>query len=128
MKNRASFVLMEQLVMILVVALAAVVCLRAFLWSDQTSRKLAQRDEAVVLCQNAAETLKSCADVAAAAEILGAAWEEDAWVIHAGEIDLEIAETEPLIPGLEQASVCAVDAQSGELLFSLTVGWQEVGE
>ena len=128
MKNRASFVLMEQLVMILVVALAAVICLRAFLWSDQTSRKLAQRDEAVILCQNAAETLKSCADVAATAEILGAEWEEDAWVIHAGEIDLEIAETEHLIPGLEQASVCAIHGQSEELLFSLTVAWQEVGE
>ena len=128
MKNRAAFVLMEQLIMLLVVALAAVVCLRAFLWSDQTSRELEQRDEAVMLCQNAAETIKSCADVAAAAEILGASREEDVWVTHSGEVNLEIAEVKPLIPGLGQASVCAVHRESGELLFSLTVGWQEVEE
>lgn len=128
MKNKASFVLMEQLIMILVVALAAVVCLRAFLWSDQTSRELAQRDEAVMLCQNAAETIKSCAGVEEAAGILGAVWEEDAWVIHAGEMDLEIAEMEHFIPGMGQASVCAVHRESQELLFSLNVGWQEVEE
>lgn len=128
MKNRASFVLMEQLIMILVVALAAVVCLRAFVWSDRTSRELEQRDKAVLLCQNAAETIKSCGDVTAAAEILGAAWEEDAWVIHDGEMDLEIAEMEHFIPGMGQVSICAVHTESQKLLFSLNVGWQEVEE
>jgi fucose permease len=56
MKQKASLVLMEQLVMILVVSLAAVLCLRIFAWSDRASREMQQQAEAVILCQNAAET------------------------------------------------------------------------
>ena len=42
MKNRTSLVLMEQLVMVLVFALAAAVCLTVFAEADRISRETAR--------------------------------------------------------------------------------------
>ena len=60
MKSKATLFLMEQLVMILVFALAAALCLGVFARADAMSRQLARRDEAVILARNAAELLKAC--------------------------------------------------------------------
>ena len=72
MKNKSSLTLLELLIMIMVFALAAALCLRAFVFSGKISRQ----DEAVSLAerraQAAAEVLKaSRGDVEKAAEILG---------------------------------------------------------
>ena len=48
MRSKAPLVLMEQAVMVLVFALAAALCLRAFVWSDQLSRQNEARDRAPV--------------------------------------------------------------------------------
>lgn len=58
MKSKAPLVLMEQLVMLLVFALAAALCVQAFALSDRTSAWNAARDRAVLEAQNAAEALK----------------------------------------------------------------------
>lgn len=58
MKSKAPLVLMEQLVMVLVFALSAAVCLQVFALSGGLSRTCEARDRAVVIAQNAAETLK----------------------------------------------------------------------
>ena len=58
MRSKAPLVLMEQAVMVLVFALAAALCLRAFVWSDQLSRQNEARDRALLEVQNAAEALK----------------------------------------------------------------------
>ena len=58
MKSRAPLALMEQLVMVLVFALAAALCVQAFFASDRMSRQGEARDRAVLLAQNAAEYLK----------------------------------------------------------------------
>ena len=58
-KNRAALALIEQSVMLLVFALAAVLCLRGFLWADETAADLAARDQALLLAQNTAEVLKA---------------------------------------------------------------------
>ena len=60
MRSKAPLVLMEQLVMVLVFALAAALCVQVFVLSDQTSRNYAARDRAAVAAQNAAEQLKGC--------------------------------------------------------------------
>ena len=60
MKSRAPLVMMEQLVMVLVFALAAAVCVRIFALSDRLSLENETRDRAVTAVQNAAETLKAC--------------------------------------------------------------------
>lgn len=58
MKSKAPLILMEQLVMLLVFALAAALCVQAFALSDRTSLRNAARDRAVLEAQNAAEALK----------------------------------------------------------------------
>lgn len=58
-KSKAPLVMLEQMVMLAVFALAAALCLQAFVQSDAISRKSEARDRAVVLCQSAAETLRA---------------------------------------------------------------------
>ena len=59
MKSKAPLVLMEQLVMVLVFALSAAVCLQVFALSGSLSRTCEARDRAAVIAQNAAEALKA---------------------------------------------------------------------
>ena len=60
MRSKAPLALMEQAVMVLVFALAAALCLRVFVWSDQTSKRGEARDRALVTAQSMAEIYKSC--------------------------------------------------------------------
>lgn len=72
MKSKAPLLLMEQMVMLVVFALAAALCVQAFVRSDAASARNEARDEAVVLCQNAAETIRhSGGNFNEAAEKLG---------------------------------------------------------
>lgn len=83
MKNKGALVLIEQAVMLLVFALAAVLCLRAFVWADTTSKEITARDGALIQAQNAAEVLKSCAgDGEIAAQLYGGAWDGQVWTVH----------------------------------------------
>lgn len=59
MRSKTPLAMMEQLLMLLVFALAALVCLQVFVFSGQTSRRNEARDRAVLEAQNAAEALKS---------------------------------------------------------------------
>ena len=59
MRNKSPLALMEQLVMVLVFALAAALCLQVFMFADLTSERNAAIDRAVTECQNAAEILKA---------------------------------------------------------------------
>lgn len=128
MKSKASLQLMEQLIMVLVFALAAGVCLRLFLYADQLSRQVEQREQAVYLAQNGAETVKLCGgDLAEAAELLGG--KAEGQTLTASQEDgslLEIERSDPQMPGLGRAEVRV--CKDGEVLFSLMVAWQEVAE
>ena len=114
MKNKASLVLMEQLIMILVFALAAAVCLKAFAWADRTSREIRQQSEAAILCQNAAEAIKAAGSL-----------EEAELATLRDSLPLEVQKLEPSAPGLAQAEIRVFSPETGELLFSLRTGWQE---
>ena len=57
-KSKAPLVMLEQMVMLLVFALAAALCLQAFVKSDQMSRNSEARDRAMILCQSAAEAIR----------------------------------------------------------------------
>ena len=86
MKSKAPLTLIEQAIMLLVFALAAVLCLRAFVWADGASKEIADENQALLAAQNAAEVLKSCGgDMAyaqtAAAEVLGGTVEQGLWYI-----------------------------------------------
>ena len=81
MKSRAPLALMEQMVMLLVFALAAALCLQAFVRSDNISRQSEARDRAAMLVQSAAEAIQSyggdaCDAFAGAAELLATTFHE----------------------------------------------------
>lgn len=58
-RSKTPLALMEQLVMVLVFALAAALCVQVFVLSDRTSRYGEARDRALMEAQSAAEALKS---------------------------------------------------------------------
>ena len=125
MKNRTSLVLMEQLVMVLVFALAASLCLGVFVKADQISRDTARRDEAVLLAQNGVEALKSTAgNLETAARILGGSAADGSLTVQSGGFVLEARIADSGIAGLGQAEISVYT--EGELIFELQTGWQEV--
>ena len=58
-RSKTPLALMEQMVMVLVFALAAALCVQVFVLSDRTSRYGEARDRALLEAQSAAEALKS---------------------------------------------------------------------
>ena len=112
MRSKAHLVLMEQLVMVLVFALAAAVCLRLFVGAENIAMETARQDEAVIVAQNAAELLKA-----------GCGAEEAAQA--GGVYDVKIQKLSSEIPGLEKVEI-SVFFEEKEL-YSLTVGCREVG-
>lgn len=112
MKHKVSLQLMEQLMMLLVFALAAALCLQVFARSGEISRETARRDQAVILAGNAAEILKATEGDAEAAEALS----------REGYRVAVIAKQQRL-PGLAEAEIQVSWDQ--QLLFSLDTGWQE---
>ena len=124
MRNKAPLALLEQILMLLIFALAAVICLRDFLWSDDTSRQSAARDKALIHAQSMAETVKAHhGDLIAAASLLGGTVEEDALVVSYENYTLR-AEKESPSPYWGQAQIVA--ECDGDILFALPIAWQEV--
>ncbi len=141
MKSKAPLLLMEQMVMLVVFALAAALCVQAFVRSDASSRRSEARDHAVVLCQNAAEVVRASAgDMAAAAALLdvpypyggtdspleihyNADWtlcdnREYAYCLKAQPVDADTA-------GLGKARVEITATEDNSVVFALDVAWQE---
>ena len=112
MKHKASLLLMEQLVMILVFAMAAALCLQLFAKSEDISTETARRDQAVILARNGAELLKATGDPAAA-EALGTEGYR-----------VTVASLPAAVPGLACARIDVCFEETP--LFSLETGWQEV--
>lgn len=127
MKSKASLVLMEQLVMILVFALAASLCLQVFLCADQVSRETELRDQAVVLAQNGAELLKSSGgSLERLREMLDGERDGEILTVCRGQLRMEIEITRQELPGLGRGEVRVLDSGTGQLLFALVTAWQEV--
>lgn len=134
MKNRGALVLIEQVIMLLVFALAAVLCLRAFVWADAASKEMAARDQAVIQAQNAVEVLKSCAgDGAKAVRLYGGVWDGQTWTLHFDEQWQQSAEecqyllvAEPVrkTPYLGTAEIRVFREET--CLARLDTAWQEV--
>lgn len=146
MRSKAPLLLMEQMVMLLVFALAAALCLQAFVKSDGLSGDSESRDRAVTLCQEAAEVIRRSGSAgaggtgevtAAAAEKLGyhcehaILWQdfdEDWNPMEYGVYRLEAEGVPTQVPGMEAAHVSVVkwhdEEQELEVLFELDVAWQ----
>lgn len=59
MKSKAPLAMMEQIVMVLVFALAAALCVQTFVLSGKISKKTEAENRAAVEAQNVAETMKN---------------------------------------------------------------------
>lgn len=136
MKSKAPLALMEQAIMILVFALAAALCLRAFALSDRISRQNEARDQAVLQAESAAEVLKQVrGDFPRAAGILGGVWEDGVWSISYGPdwqitsdasaYCLQALPQDSGSPLLGEAQIRVEDSE--DILFTLNVCWQKEG-
>nr|WP_326127058.1 hypothetical protein [uncultured Oscillibacter sp.] len=145
MRSKAPLILMEQMVMLLVFALAAALCLQAFVKSDALSSRSEARDRALLEAQNAAEALKSrdnsyfdtmCARVNGSAGYridYGEDWEPinyDACGMEAPEAVyyLMTAWTDNSGPDYLWTADVSVYMENGDLLVTLPVAGQNGGE
>ena len=142
MKSKAPLATMEQMVMMLVFALAAALCLQTFVASDGMSKDAQARDRAVTLCQNAAEAIRHTGgDFQQAAEMLGCVLQEDEYYqdyfIADYNADWSLTEDGPRYtlsacrleseaPGLGKASIWVKDEAAEAELFRIETAWQEV--
>ena len=137
MKSKAPLALMEQLVMAMVFALAAALCVQAFALSGRISRTGAARDRAVIEAQSAAELCKAEGfDAARLESQLTGRTEQGVVHTHYDEnwetvgflaeytYCLQVQEVSAQ-PGLGKAEV-RVSGADGEVLSELSVAWQEV--
>jgi len=139
MKTKAPLALIELTIMILIFSLAAALCLQAFAWSDLTSSRILEQDQAVLQTETAAEVIKGCrGDFAEAAELLYGYCSEDGnaltvyfdkeWAVTDetdGAYRVEAVSIESDADFLGRAEVSAVNSTDEEL-FNITVCWQEV--
>ncbi|MBQ2785965.1 MAG: hypothetical protein IJF02_05630 [Oscillospiraceae bacterium] len=133
--KRSASLLMELTIMLLVFALAAALCVQAFVWADSRSRRSAEEDMALLHTQSAAEVLKHCdGDFALAAQTHGGNWDgiwtvsyDAQWKITDGAaayyLQAEPVDTEQDLLG--QAKVMVRDKE-GAILAEFSVCWQEV--
>lgn len=124
MKNRSSLVLMEQLVMLLVFALCAALCLKIFAAAREQSDEARRVNEAVLIAQNTAETLKACrGDYEELAGLSG--WEKrgQSLCFTEGGCLVEIRPMDSKIPGLGRAGIRV--SCDGEDVFAIETAWQE---
>ena len=138
-KSKAPLTMIEQMVMLLVFALAAALCLQAFVKSDEMSEA---RDQAVVLCQNAAEAIRSTGGSwDTAYDLMGMPFPypglgKEASVFYYDE-DWTLIDTddcayqlwiEPLdsgVDGLGKAKISVTEEDSFDAIFAIEVAWQE---
>lgn len=134
MRSKIPLILMEQMVMLLVFALAAALCLQAFVKSDQMSGRSHDKDRAVTLVQEAAETVRHCGGVEGAAKLLEATYSDghfslvydEYWNLGGACYSLVADEIPSGVPGLGMAEVKVRTCSDGEhILFGVTVAWQE---
>ena len=133
MRNKSTLVLIEHMVMLLVFALAAAVCLRMFALSGKLSRSYEATDRAVLAAQNAAEQIKKdgirrFAEQTGAKAGSGTSWSlfyGDAWELvpeEYGKFILKITEAEETEYLFRAEIVVCTDAE--EELFRLPVATQ----
>ena len=125
-RSKAPLALMEQIIMILVFAVAAAVCLQAFVYSNTLSKQSSDREVASAHVREIAECLKGQRDVDVVCEKLtGRRTEDGAEFFYLEDhmtVRLVIADalTDEYMLA---ATISAVD-DSEEILFSIDVACQ----
>lgn len=128
MRSRTPLVLMEQMVMLLVFALAAALCLQVFVRSDNISKDEESLCRAAFLCQSSAEVIRGCggdtdAALAEAAEKLDGAFENG--ILYMEPEDGFCLRAEGVPSGTKGLNRVLVTAErDGEKIFEISVAWQ----
>lgn len=137
MRSKTPLVLMEQMIMLLVFALAAALCLQAFVKSDQLSQASEAQDRALQAAQNAAEVVRACGgDMERAASLLEAQHHDGdslqidydaSWRLAEDTMryTLGVALQTGSVPGLGQAQIWVRDESGEEELLRFDVAWQK---
>lgn len=123
MKQKMPKMLIELSVMLLIFALAAALCLKAFAWADQTSRLQEQKAEAWQQLQNHAQRIQADPQGDWEAQLyFDENWQPtdkiSAFVLR---VDREAPE-QPLLG----AATVTVRTAEGQLLAQSRICWQEV--
>lgn len=137
MKNKVFLSLIEQVIMLLVFALAAAICVQIFLLSNQLSWNEYDQNQSMIKTINAAETLKSCnGNYEMLVQLLGATSNEthlelyydDNWNSTAHERSEYQLQIYPLTSDNDLLGTAKLltKNKSGDVLFTMTVAWQEV--
>lgn len=124
MKSKVSLMLTELCIMLLTLALAAALCLRIFLWADQTSRESAARDAALIHMQGVAEMLKATGSPEATVTAMAGANKGDFWYIPTETYEIRIIPADPQAENLRSVYLEAL--YQDDLLIRFPVYWQEV--
>lgn len=139
--NKTPLLLMEQMIMLLVFALAAAICLQAFVKADAWSEQSVAQDQAVAVTQSAAETIRHYGSVSdsalmQAAATLGAEYDSETnsftieydenWQVDEfdGAYTLKASVMDSGLPGLAKAEVWVQDNAHDHGVFRLEVAWQ----
>lgn len=149
MKSKAPLVLMEQMVMLLVFALAAALCLQAFVKSDEISLRSQARSNAALAAQNIVEQLRHSGgslehalmetadkqggnyvgEDAAAGSRLYIFYDREWRVAGEGDYLLTVEGIPASEKGLQRVRVQVVDLTSAsEDLFGLETAWLKEGD
>ena len=137
--NKTPLLLMEQMIMLLVFALTAVICLQAFVRADAWSKESAALDQAVILTQSAAETIRHYGgedshplqkaaqtmegDYDPASDSFTVTYDEDWQPDPAGVYILKASAVDSSLPGMGEAEIAMQDASQEKEIFRLKVAW-----
>ena len=135
MKTKTPLFFIELLVMILVFALAAAWCTRAFVQAGQAFDGVLIRDGAVIVSSNTAVVIKAYGgDFEHAAEICGGVWDGKELMIHYDEKWNEVSDNGVFTlravyvqseAGYLGAAQITVTDSDGKCIYSLPVSWQK---
>ena len=131
MKSKTPLVLMEQIIMVLIFALSAVVYIKVFVYSNNVSKSVEAASHAAFKAQTMAEELKH----SSGESLENWNYDNDTWYIYYDENWQETSEeaeyTMKATKEYTEDGFCRVSLRvldDGEVIFEIPVAWQEVTE
>jgi len=125
MKNKASLTLIEQVIMLLVLAVSAAVCIQFFVQAHLTAQKNYLQDLALQQVQNVAENIKTTGNLEQTAEKLQGSMDSGILTIEYEKFMVIAEQINSENPLLGRANVMACDGD--QIYAQLQICWQEVG-
>lgn len=134
-ESKAPLILMEQVIMVLVFALVAALCIQAFVLARTLSVRMTDRDRAMNVSQTLAETAKACGgDLEAVREKLGGETDgerllffyDSEWKVsdQADASFLMVFEKEDGAGFCKNGWITVTDISNEKELSSLNIAWQ----